>query len=509
MKSEKWRYGSQNSPDYIEIVGRNLASACDRQEAADQALRGNSEQLFNLPSDYSVIVDQDGKQIVSCGPSGQFPIYWRQAPGDRVDFSTDMQPTGHKIDPTFLGASIIRAAELQYGRTVFEGVNKVEGGEITIFRHGRPIETRNYISPDSRISLEDAADEFRQVLIEAIEFRVKLGKVATSDLSGGFDSTALAILLADRMDRGIDTFIQYRPGSFSGDLIFARQIAAANSAIRLHELEDDEKTLPFQGLGTERAHDEPNPWTIILKSILARLAIAQSFGSQLHLTGEGGDVLLSPSWSYLIDMVREGVTEEFDKLATTYARMRYLSPARFKEFIITQSRRTLADDLIGLAEQLHQQSTDHANLIWISNPGRAPYLLRPSMRQQLAEQATAKALEVKKTLDDTPRAGDYRSISGLRESGHGERRFQRYSGNYLCRSMASYDGENMTSTSPEKAPCSWHIPEYIHPLVHDGGIVYFNSHAGRWGTMNRRTGIALLRACGALESLNLAWRELP
>lgn len=55
----------------------------------------------------------------------------------------------------------------------------------------------------------------------------------------------------------------------------------------------------------------------------------------------------------------------------------------------------------------------------------------------------------------------------------------------------------------------WHIPEYIHPLLHDGGIVYLNSRSGRWGRTSRRYGAVLLKAAKVpLASLQLNWPEL-
>lgn len=63
-------------------------------------------------------------------------------------------------------------------------------------------------------------------------------------------------------------------------------------------------------------------------------------------------------------------------------------------------------------------------------------------------------------------------------------------------------------SSAESGSRQWHMPEHIHPLFHDGGLVYLNSQTGKWGVTNRQVGIAVLEACGMLDSLDLNWREL-
>lgn len=55
---------------------------------------------------------------------------------------------------------------------------------------------------------------------------------------------------------------------------------------------------------------------------------------------------------------------------------------------------------------------------------------------------------------------------------------------------------------------SYSLAEHIHPLLHDGGIVYFNSQEGTWCPIGRRLGATLLRACGALTDTQLHWAEL-
>lgn len=55
---------------------------------------------------------------------------------------------------------------------------------------------------------------------------------------------------------------------------------------------------------------------------------------------------------------------------------------------------------------------------------------------------------------------------------------------------------------------SYSLAEHIHPLLHDGGIVYFNSQEGTWSPMSRRLGATLLRECGVLMDTELNWAEL-
>lgn len=60
----------------------------------------------------------------------------------------------------------------------------------------------------------------------------------------------------------------------------------------------------------------------------------------------------------------------------------------------------------------------------------------------------------------------------------------------------------------EVALTDWHIPAHIHPLFHDGGVVYLNTENATWVPANRITGIVALEACGSLEAMDLQWPEL-
>jgi hypothetical protein len=51
------------------------------------------------------------------------------------------------------------------------------------------------------------------------------------------------------------------------------------------------------------------------------------------------------------------------------------------------------------------------------------------------------------------------------------------------------------------------VPGHVHPLLHDGGMIYLNSQSGRWGETPRQYAAVLLSACGAQNEAELDWPE--
>jgi asparagine synthase (glutamine-hydrolysing) len=624
----------------VVLAGQCLAMPDSLKTAAQSALqRGDVDALRQLPGGYSIFLQQGENLVVDTDPSSQFPVYW-QPGSESPRVSMTAANLGSKPNPAFLAAWILGSQEMVHCQSAFQGVHCLEGGKTARFVSGRLVSSHEtFISSDPCYTLEEAALAFRGALIEAMDSRLQLQKTITSDCSGGFDSSVLARLLAGRGDGGVDAFMQYTPGLASGDLQYARLVAQSHPDLRLHEIVADESMLFFQQLGAFVPSDEPSAWMTASAGIHARLTNAKAYGSQIHLSGSGGDALLDAGSGYIVDLARQGNLEQLQAICRAYGRARSIDPDWYLAHALRGVGRTRADDLHALASYLADpdalQDTIHHQLTWSWIHQDSAGFLTDAIRQDLSAQANEAAIQ---TADTEVSVADFESMRGIQGCGERHRQVRSlaqrlgiemhtpymdrkvveaclrlpsavraepgkfkqlmhaafadilpdplkrrqskgvysnelYKGLRLARDtlidlfardchladlgiveprrvlqeigrldmgvegatqavmrlvasetwLRELAGEPVTALKPRKRvnpPVStrqpevlekkWRIPDYIHPLLHDGGVVYLNSRSGEWGAKSRAAGASLLAASGLLHQMKqeLDWPEL-
>lgn len=400
----------------VVLIGQCLSDQDSLRKAAGQVFEcANFELLNNLPGTYTSIVSQPDRTVITPDISGQFPIYW-QSSDNKVRLSTTASSLGDQVNPTYLAATIAcSGTPLVHQQSAYAGVHTVEAGQTLHIRNGQTEIRSSEIAVDPSGNLSEVVRSLREALIEAIELRAALGRCATSDFSGGLDSTSIALLYAQRAET-LDVFFYYHPDLAAGDMAFARAFAKSAHNLRLHELAASDVELPFQKLENVDMHDEPDPASAINARIRMRLVAAKSVGSQLHLTGDGGDAVLDVPPNYLLDLAREGKEEQLRASGYALARVRYHSPSQLIAAAKRYSTATLSEDLQTLAKQLRGAAPPPASLTWLQWPRQtALSWLRPQMREQLAEQAARQAdnLEVPENMG----MADYVALTALRSSG--------------------------------------------------------------------------------------------
>lgn len=416
-----------NNLGAVSLVGQCLATEGELQTAVEIALRrGDLDQVCNLPGSYSTIMRRlVGECIIAADPTHQCPVFWKADP-EGIRLATDGRALGGEPNPAFLAASIICCSQVAPSQTALQDVYRVEAGRTAYFRQGHLVATQGpTMIPDSTITLDEAAHNLRHALTEAIERRVGFGKIVTSDFSGGFDSTTLALLAAEITEGGLDAFIQYQPGVMAGDLSFASRVAEESPSVRLHKQRQDNSMLPFSKLLSTPSGDEPSVSATGIASIRALLLLAREHGSQLHLLGEGGDAILSPSLKYLADLVRIGRLDLVRERAQMRGRVGYADPDQFYQEALRDARRTLADDLVELARLLQnpvnlRSFKDPSRFTWLNIPEGCITFLTAPMRRLLSEQAEQQAA----TGSSIPAAealSTYTALAGARNCGTGLR----------------------------------------------------------------------------------------
>jgi asparagine synthase (glutamine-hydrolysing) len=424
-----------NSLGEVSLVGQCLATPAEFEVAAEQALNtADMTPLQDLPGSHTAIMDRQAGCIVATDLAGQFRFCWQQ--DDKgVRLSLDGRHLGSTPSAGYLAASIICASEVTSGQTALDGVWRLEAGQTGRFT-SRGVEaiTDSTVFPDPTVTLADAAHSLREALTEAVVRRVELGKVMTSDFSGGFDSTTLALLAADALPTGIDAFVNYRAGLAVGDLHFAQRIADSHRNVRLHARLQDTATLPFASMATwSVAGTGPDPWTVSGASTNNYLAMLQGYGSQIHMSGDGGDGILSPPSSYMVDLARQGDYQQLRQVAQARGRLTNRDPAQIYDKALYDATRSVADDMLDLSGCLLdpeglRDNTQPPRYTWMGIPEQHIYFLSAAARRLLSEQAERRAVEIAASADGN--VANYMSLAEMRGGGEGQHYLQLHAQRY-------------------------------------------------------------------------------
>jgi len=228
------------------------------------------------------------------------PLYWTLA-GNRLLFGSEIKAI---LESGLIRAEANEAAlpELLSTRylsgteTLFKGVHRLLPGHLLVYEDG-VVTTKMwwdvpYADQDprvTRLSDEEAVEQFRWKLEDAVRTRLMADVPLGMFLSGGLDSSAIAALMARMIDRPLQTFsVAFGQRAYS-ELEYARQVARAVRA-DAHEIVIDESDF-FGALPSLVWHeDEPIAHTSSVPLyFVSRLA---SERVKVVLTGEGSDELL-------------------------------------------------------------------------------------------------------------------------------------------------------------------------------------------------------------------------
>ncbi|MEU7090091.1 asparagine synthase-related protein [Streptomyces achromogenes] len=198
--------------------------------------------------------------------------------------------------------------------TVWQGVRSLPGDHfLELTPDGRARTGRRWSPPRPESTRAQTAVLLREALRTAVHARVETGAVVSCDLSGGLDSTPVAYLAWQRATRLVALTLT---GLTSEDDDTGAAVRAAG-----HMPGADHRLIGAGGLphaleglfdGRPR-HDEPFQGLQSARFLeLARLA--RSAGSRLHLTGHGGDEVLTAPPSYVHTLIRQHPLSALNRL---------------------------------------------------------------------------------------------------------------------------------------------------------------------------------------------------
>ena len=237
---------------------------------------------------------------------GVKPLYWAEIDG-RLLFASEIKSilesgliaarANEPALPELLSTRYLSGAE-----TLFSGIHRLLPGHTLVYEDGR-VTIRQYWDVPAgrhddeiaRLSDRDAVDRFRHLLEEAVRIRLMADVPLGMFLSGGLDSSAIAVLMARMIDRPLQTFsVAFKERAFS-ELDYARQVSDAIKA-DAHEIVIDDQDF-FGALPRLIWHEDepiahPSSVPLYFVSALAGRHV------KVVLTGEGSDELLAGYGKY-------------------------------------------------------------------------------------------------------------------------------------------------------------------------------------------------------------------
>lgn len=333
------------------IVGDCLLDPGSLDRRVEAMLRANRPgDADTWPGCCSTVLITGRAVTLLADPVGQFPLFVvADTAGEAVWFgsrATDVaRHAGAGLDPTSLAVAVAcpESIDLNLGRSMFLGVRQVAEGHLVVIDGAGRRERRHHpLHTDEQATLADQADRLRDALCASIEARTALVGTLTSDMSGGLDSTSLAFLAAGHTDVAVLT--SYNPDApVEDDLQRTRRYVRTARGLHHHLVPLAPDQLPYQEIGP--AGDAPHGSSVAMGPLRSRLAVARALGSDVHLMGEGGDVVVGAPPAYFADLARRGELGRLWRDCVAWARLRGRAPlALFRRALLlgaTTRRRAL------------------------------------------------------------------------------------------------------------------------------------------------------------------------
>jgi asparagine synthase (glutamine-hydrolysing) len=320
----------------LAIVGTCLASYKTVAELFQNGLRKNDySQLMRFPGNYNLIVQDESGIYIYVDIAGLRPVFYTQYNSLIVYSSLAIalqQLTKAEVDPCWLANSLAGLSTINQlqNRSPFCNIHVIPPGHY-LHISSQKLQCKRYWNvPQTYRSFSEAAEQLREQLLTAVEGRVRLYGNITSDLSGGFDSTSLALIAAKSLaaqEQKLHTItVKSVAAGESEDIKWATHAANLYPNIVSIMIDSHEIPVEYSGLESIPLTDAIAPSLLDIGQITHEMGIIKSKGSRLHLSGEGGDAVLIASYSYLADLLKRLQIGTFFQHAYGWSRVSQISP---------------------------------------------------------------------------------------------------------------------------------------------------------------------------------------
>ena len=221
----------------LESNGRTLRTRTDTEVLLEAIRAYGTETFLKLDGMYAFAFfdEQTSDLILARDPFGEKPLYYTHQNG-YFAFASELHalPVLPQFDATIDEEAIAQLFMLQYvhaPRTIYRSAKKLPPGHwLRLSRDGTiRIEQFYKFTPQSGPfedrSLDDLADELKEILVRSVRRRMISDVPVGAFLSGGVDSSLVVALIARELGHKVKTFSIGFDKAPESEHLFARQMA--------------------------------------------------------------------------------------------------------------------------------------------------------------------------------------------------------------------------------------------------------------------------------------------
>lgn len=389
----------------VAIIGTCLEPYETLVQVFQNAVRKHDySRMMKLPGSFNLIVQDDMETYVFVDVAGLRPVFYTEYNSGIAYASLGValqQLVKADVDASWIANSFMGLATLNIGtnRSSFCNVKSVSPGHYLYISGTQAICKRYWYPPQEYISLPAAAEQLREQLLTAVEGRVRLYGNLTSDLSGGFDSTSLALLAAKslaKQGKNLHTLtVKTVSAMKSEDFKWAEHAASLYPNIEPVMIEAQEIPGEYSHLDAIPLIDAPELVLLCIGQFSYSMAAIRAKGSQVHLSGDGGDAVLSRTTSYLTDLLKRGKIKSFFQHTYGWSRINRSTPLKLMNSAVKLSLTPYRQWLLQQAKILKQTQASNIPfqqilmkklpLGWDSSPDIASWYTENCVDLSLAE----------------------------------------------------------------------------------------------------------------------------
>lgn len=341
------------------LLGECLATSGELQEALCRPgpLHEVAARTAALAGSFCAVVSDGMGTAVATDLAGLHRVWYRVDRGG-VEFASTPLALVHdpirSLDADALAARLF-CPDFHGGLpggALYRGVTEVLPDQVLLMKEGEAVlEARS--SPGEPTSFTDGAHALGTALEAGVRARVVGVPTVTTDLSGGLDSSTLALLAARHHGGSLPALTYTDPFAVNDDDTgYARLLASQEPGLHQVLVEGSAAALPFSAMEEVPFTDHPSLDTVIFARDRTRLRPAS--GASVHLVGDGGDAVLGAPLTYLTALLEQGELRRFVREARGWARLRHRPVHRIMRAAWATRRDSYTRVLITLATDLEQ-----------------------------------------------------------------------------------------------------------------------------------------------------------
>lgn len=340
-----------------------VAGCCTTPEPELRAVacrlsRGDMTALDAVDGSRVVIAVRSDDVVVAGDLAGQCPVFFTSIGGTVLlsSHAGRLAPfVGAPLDREWLATRLLvpTAADVWWTGTPWRAVRTVRPGWLLRIDSSGQARTMRWLDLGApRAGLADGGRVLRTALRRAVAVRASAADRPTLDLSGGLDSSTVAVLATAAAGKPMRALTLTVDGV--EDTEAAVRVAGAVDGLIHEQRTIPDSVLPYSDLDQLPAVDEPGDYLVAGAWVRWWRERVAEYGSDVHLGGDGGDGVLLALPSYLADLAGPGTPRTLWRHARGWARLRHQPPHSLVR-AASAARRTpyrvalirAADDLIG------------------------------------------------------------------------------------------------------------------------------------------------------------------